>query len=387
VTAVAGDSVHGRAEAGAPIGIVGGYGAVGRATARLLSARGRGELRIGGRHPELARRFVDRELGGRAEVAAVDAEDGAGLAAFCADCRLVVNCAGPSYRVLDRVAGAAFAAGADYVDPGGDEPLYRRLADLGEASGRTAVLSAGMMPGLTGLLPRWLAAQGFDRPTRLTAYVGTWDHFTPAAAADYLISIGHGHGAPRAAWRQGGRAPAALEPRRRTELPFFPGRVDVYPYLSPEAERLARALDLVDLSWYHVFDGDATLAVLGRLRGPAGRDLDAAARELARAVELDLFGRRPHQLFVYHLEGETAGRPKALTLVFRGRDTYELSGLVCALAVEAVLGCAVGAGLHYASAALAPGAVDRLRESPAVAAIEVLDADPRDGFALEDGSL
>ncbi|WP_449065129.1 saccharopine dehydrogenase NADP-binding domain-containing protein, partial [Planomonospora algeriensis] len=95
------------------IGIVGGYGAVGGAAARLLADRG---VRVGGRDLEAARRFVDEELGGRGEARRVDAYDEAALAAFCRGCRVVVNCAGPSYLLLDRVARAAFRAGADYVD-------------------------------------------------------------------------------------------------------------------------------------------------------------------------------------------------------------------------------------------------------------------------------
>ena len=53
----------------------------------------------------------------------LDVEDSLALQAFCSGCRVIVNCAGPSCHIRDRVARAAFRAGADYVDPGGDEPL------------------------------------------------------------------------------------------------------------------------------------------------------------------------------------------------------------------------------------------------------------------------
>src|SRR5690606_21360022 len=61
------------------------------------------------------------------EVAEVDVGRPDLLAAFCAGCRVVVNCAGPAYQTGPRLAAAARAAGSCYVDPGGDDALRRRL--------------------------------------------------------------------------------------------------------------------------------------------------------------------------------------------------------------------------------------------------------------------
>jgi hypothetical protein len=66
----------------------------------------------------------------------VDLNDPAQLAAFCDGCRIVVNCAGPTYRILDTVARAAFAAGADYVDIGGELVAKDALTRRDVATGR-----------------------------------------------------------------------------------------------------------------------------------------------------------------------------------------------------------------------------------------------------------
>jgi hypothetical protein len=378
--------------ADAPVGIVGGYGAVGRAAARLLKAWRVGPLRIGGRRVDLARRFVQDELGPIASPAAVDVEDPADLAEFCTGCRVVVNCTGPSYRLVDRVALAAFAAGADYVDPGGDAPVHRRLVGVDLASaGRTAVLTAGLMPGLTGLLPVWLSRQGFDRATRLTAYVGLVDHLTPAGAGDYLLSLGDGHGEAQAAWRNGARVSRALEPLTEVELPMFPGRVTAYPYLSAESERLARSLGLDEVRWYNVFDGGGQiLAALSRLRGAmvGEGDLDVAAAKLVQAAELDLFGRTPYQLLVFQLDGEADHRPRIRTLVMRGNDTYGLTGAVTAIAVAAVLNGEVAPGLYFAADALDPGTVvERLRSVPAVRTLKIMEGPAEGDHEVEEGAV
>jgi hypothetical protein len=371
-------------------GIVGGYGAVGQATVRLLQTWGGVRLRIGGRHPARAEELNQSALGGYGETFALDIYDPASLDRFCAGCQIVVNCAGPSYRVLDRVALAAFAAGANYVDPGGDEPLYARLAGLGLGEqGRVAILTAGMMPGLSGLLPRWLARQGFERVRQLTAYVGGRGRLTPTGAADYLLSLASATSDSLAAWRDGAKVARALEPLTDVELPFFPPGVTAYPFLSAETARLARELGLRDASWYNVFEGGHMLAALGRLQGATTdrEDLSAAVSELSQAAELDLFGRDSYQLFVLHMDGDANGCPIRRTVMLRVTDAHALTGTVNALAVLAVLRGEVAAGLHFAAEALDPNLVEYLRSTPAVTSMELTDASPETAVAVEEGEL
>lgn len=359
------------------IGIVGGYGGVGAAAASLLHRWGQGPLRLGGRRQELARAFVADQLDGAGEALAVDVTDAASLARFCAGCDIVVNCAGPSYRVLDTVAVAAFAAGAHYVDPGGDEPVYRRLVTRDVArDGHVAVLNAGLMPGLTGLLPLWLA-RDFDKVTGLLAHVGVVDRLTPAGAGDYLLSLGGGHGEAKACWWRGRRVAGTLEVMADVELPFFPGRVSAYPYLSRETERMATSLSLSELTWYNVFDGGGHMvAALGRLQGAMAGvgDLDAAAAQLCRAAALDMFARSPYQRLVFALDGQRDGTPHSRTLVLHGADTYGLTGGMTAMVTAAVRGGTVSAGLRYMMDAVDPGTVvAALPDLPGFVGMEIID--------------
>jgi hypothetical protein len=316
---------------------------------------------------------VENDLAGEGEAIAVNAQDRDALVRFSSACRVVLNCAGPTFRVKDRVARAAFVAGADYVDVAGDDILYNLLA-VAEQDVRASVLAAGMLPGLSGLLPQHLARQGFTSASRLTAFAGGRDRFSTAAAADYWSTLGQGWGDPGAVWRDGGRIPRALTPLRDIELPFFPGRVSAHPYLSAESQRMAEALGLVEARWYTVFDGDHVPAALARLQARPDGDLMAAGEELRRAAELDLFGRDPYQLFVLSLEGEGAGKRLVRTLVLWGSNASELTGTVAAAATLAVSRGEIPPGLHRAAEVLDPGAcVDRLSETPAVTTLEVLE--------------
>jgi hypothetical protein len=295
--------------------------------------------------------------------------------------------------VLDRVARPALAVGADYVDPGGDEPLLRRLAPLGiEREGRCAVLTAGMMPGLSSLIPRWLATDGFDSVTGLTAYVGTLDHLSPASAADYLLSLASGtHGEAKAAWIDGVRVSAALQALPEATLPFFPARVNAYPYLSAETDRLARALGLREVRWFNVFDGSHMLDALGRLQQVDSGDpaaLAAAAATLSEAAELDLFGRDPYQLMVFQLDGSDAEGPGTWSLVLRAGSTYELTGAVAAGAALAVLRGQVPPGARFADEVLDPAAVPEIVSASRSVTLFERFAEPLElEVAVEEGAL
>jgi hypothetical protein len=340
---------------GGAVAVVGGYGGAGEAAARQLDRWGIGPLRLGGRDGGRATALA-KSLTGPATCGTVDAADPASLDRFCAGAAVVLNCAGPAYRIGDRVAAAACRAGAGYVDAAGDELVTGRS----RPAGWSAVISAGLLPGLSGLLPRWAAAAMPGRVTRLLGYAGGRDRFTAAAAADYLATA-DGFGEPRAAWRHGARAPRALAPLVAATLPFFPEPVSAQPYLSSETERMARDLGIDEVDWYSVFAGQRVLAVL--------RQSGADPERLRLAAELDLFGRSAYHLLVLELTGAVTR-----TVVLRGTGASALTGSVAAVAVRAVLSGAVPPGVHHAAEVLDPAAsIALLAGVPAVLGLATHD--------------
>ena len=102
------------------IGIAGAYGATGSLVVNRLAATTEHELLLGGRSAERGTQLAAK-LGDRASARAVDVMNPASLAAFCDACDLLVNCAGPSHLVLDRVARVAVERRTGLVDVGGAE--------------------------------------------------------------------------------------------------------------------------------------------------------------------------------------------------------------------------------------------------------------------------
>jgi hypothetical protein len=359
------------------IGVLGASGAVGRAAVRELRALGHTGLRLGGRTESALRAVAGEAPDGHDETVRADADAPDSLRAFTEGCDIVLNCVGPTYRLRATVAFAALAAGAHCVDVAGDDPAAEDLLKAGDPArdSLTVVLSAGALPGLSSLLPRWLAGPGLDTAAALTAYCGGLEHCSTTVAHDLMLSLSSGgadgaaYGEALAAVRNGRRAPRALRTDEDTEHEAFPGRVAVQPYLSGESERLATDLGLDRLDWYNVHPGPAVRALLSLLpaRLAAGDDPDRLAERLMVAADLDLAGRKPYYVMDFVLSGTASGAPATAGLTLRTASSYRLTAAVGALAVDAVLRDEVPAGVHFACDVLDPGTVVRHLRSHAAA--------------------
>jgi saccharopine dehydrogenase-like protein len=152
---------------GAPIAVFGATGEVGRRVCAEL-ARAGAAIAIAGRHAA-ALAALARALP-VAGVHVAEATDEAALARAVAGARVVVNAAGPLRDTAAPVLAAALAAGAHYIDVGGEQAVLRALYERHESAARKAGLVA--LPGagvdcvLGDLAAAWAAAHllGADDP-------------------------------------------------------------------------------------------------------------------------------------------------------------------------------------------------------------------------------
>ncbi|AZC19149.1 saccharopine dehydrogenase NADP-binding domain-containing protein [Pseudomonas sp. CMR5c] len=333
---------------GMSIGLVGAYGSVGRQVALLLADSGR--LRLGGRDRQQAEQ-LNRQLGGRAEVRPLDLWDESSLAAFCSGCGLVINCAGPSYRILDRVARAALAAGADYLDVGGDDPLYERLAGQLPA-GRRVLVSAGMLPGLSGLFAQ-LPARSFQRIDAMRCYAGGLGRLSSTAAEDFLLSLGNGFGQAQMAWSAGRLLRSTAPAEQWLEREWLPvAGVQAYPYLSTEQQRLFADLEVGHGQGFNLFEGGQLAAALRRIQGsaPESRHSPRNIAALVQASALDVAGRQPYQVLAVEIDGLCDGRQHQASAWLRASDGSRLTGSVAAFC--ALHWDRLPEGLYYAARVL-----------------------------------
>ncbi|RNE93661.1 hypothetical protein EBL85_06015 [Marichromatium sp. AB32] len=367
------------------VGLLGASGELGGVAARVLLDGGLDTLRLGARDRRraetLAAELRRRAPGARIETRAVDLTEPASALAFAADCGVLVNCAGPARDTSRHAALAAIAAGVDLVDASA-EPGIAALFE--RAPARTALLGAGLQPGLTGLLPRWLAGRGFARVTRLRSYLRVFDRFTATAATDFLHATDAGC-LPLAAWRSGPRG-GALARRSAVELPFFDAPATLLPYLDQEAMALAGALGLEHGDWFSVVSAPQVLDAFDR--APA-LEPEAARAALERASALDLLGRRPRIQLLVELAGrDPAGRALTRCALVDGVGNATVSGTLIALATGALVDGALTPGAGFAALALDPEAMlAGLRAQRAIEPPQWLDGGVEDLAVTEEGAL
>ena len=320
------------------IGIIGAAGRVGQTVVQTLAGIKGIDLILAGR------RLPDPNAGGMtarcAESVQLDLYDDGALKRFLEGLDMVINCAGPSLAVGDRIAFAALLSGADYLDPGGYDPLAQSLEKLHNRAidtNRTLLFNAGLLPGMSALLPAYLVGKYTDRPTRLECiYVGT-DRWTPASAEDIIDSLGD-FGVPR--------PPTYIDKGKPTSVKFsaslqrfdIGGDVGVVPtamMYTEELARLAAECNIPTVLAWGANHGRASGLVLalskfgGLHRGRRRRRL--ATGLLVWASRFDARNTNPDFIILCKLEGQRQGHSVSISARAAFGDTYLATGRIAGL--------------------------------------------------------
>ncbi|MFV1478372.1 hypothetical protein [Serratia marcescens] len=295
------------------IGILGGFGAVGREVARILHRWGETSLRVGGRHPQPV---------SWAQSCYVDVSDEESLMAFATDCRLIVNCAAPSARLSQQVANRLHAAGIPLVDAGGIDCPAALKPQVGQHP-VSALFAAGALPGLSGILPVWLA-RTLERVDALHCWFGVFDRFTPGGAEDYLEGVLRTPASPHSL------------PRRQSNviLPFFPRPVLLQPYEDEESRRVTEQLEIRYSRWYLALDGEHLARALETARV---LPREAAIQAVVEGATLDVAGRHKWVNFLIQVDGVRQGASTTLTLLLRAPGIAQLTAACAATCAKWLL--------------------------------------------------
>lgn len=169
--------------------VIGGYGHVGGRICGLLGGRFPGNVYAAGRSAEKAEKFAGG-FEGKVKPLRLDISEGIGKR-LLAEARLVIMCMDQKNAALPK---SVLSSGTHYLDVSANGSSLMELERLGGTardSGATAVLSAGLAPGLTNLLAQ-RAVMSLDKTEgiAISIMLGLGDDHGKAAVEWMLDSIG-----------------------------------------------------------------------------------------------------------------------------------------------------------------------------------------------------
>jgi len=355
------DSPDRDAEATTTIAILGAYGATGSVVAAELSRRCDAELRLGGRDLAKANELA-AGLDGLSSTDRVDVADDRSLGQFIAGADLVVNCAGPSAELGDRVARAAVEAGCAYVDPGGDVSTFIELdreTDALAKSRRPAIIHAGWIPGLTGVLTAFAVERAREQVATIDSVelvYGDRSSWSRTGFTD-IMATAWGPNALGAYDRGRWGLPPRLGVRRVRLPPPFGSQIVFAAYLA-ELRTLGAAERGAKVACYlapMLGAGKAAAYARASILFPFAPAKAAELLEKAYAAASER--EEPGGILAVKVIGAGPdGRHEVRAAVIENRN-YWITGLTCAIAAQMVAGGRVESnGLRYLAEAVDPTA-------------------------------
>lgn len=327
-----------------PVLILGGHGRVGYEVLRYLIDHTSAPIQLASRSNPASDHLDLAEHAHRLQGIALDVHDADALQVAVGNARLVIACIGPSGVIGDRVAKACARAAVPLVDAGGYDPLLKALEqeERDTPAKVPLIISVGLMPGLTGLFPRYVMEQtAHGRGVkRLESYCIGRDAWTYNSAWDIVHSLGDfGQNRGFPIIRDGQHQTVGFFKATR-KVRFEGNAKPVTTMLMPSEElaRLARQANVAEARAYGSNVGPRAAwvcglaKVLGAYRTPRG--IERAARWLVRASEADMKRLPPiYQLNVNveYVDGEQ------VSATLQIEDTYRATGAVVAFAAREVL--------------------------------------------------
>jgi saccharopine dehydrogenase-like NADP-dependent oxidoreductase len=320
-------------------GVIGAYGRVGLECVQSLVETTDNLVVVGGRdRQKLEAHF--KNMGERISMQPVDVDDREALDRFCAGCDIVINCAGPSGRILDKVACAAIGNNSHYVDPSGNAKLYSALdqkkAEI-ERKALTLLIYAGLNPGVSGLLPASVAMREFDVADRIDIFHAGGGEMTFNSAYDVIESITDGSTESMVHF-ENGKKKKGLAPLNNYRLPDPVGMVNAYPVFSQELMAVIDRCNLKSARCYSAFMGMATprtLFEIGVTKQYETEEQKArSARLLVNALKEDIGEKKPCFMIHVKARGKRNRADREVLATLSAKNGYKALGVVVAIAAR-----------------------------------------------------
>jgi saccharopine dehydrogenase (NAD+, L-lysine-forming) len=240
------------------IGVIGATGKAGRGVIDILGKETEHFIVLGGRKEEVLDQLA-RTLNGQVKVMYVDVYEEKTLLSFCEECDALINCAGPSSKILGRIAKACIEKNCLYVDTSGDKAMYQKIKqEINKKEDALCVLSAGIYPGLTEIFADYIAKQ-YDSIHTLKEYFRGNSELSFNAAYDLVSSMENKEGAGMSYCKQGVVTKLTLDSSSSKHLPNSTEAVMILPLISEEFLQIVKTNQIEEGYFYNTFPNHDTM--------------------------------------------------------------------------------------------------------------------------------
>ena len=343
------------------VGILGAGGKIGFMAAKALE--GKCAIRGG------SRTYKDcyEEIRGF-EWQQTDLYDRDNLEKFCTGCDVVLNCTGPAGVVKERVAVVCGNMKIPYVDTS-DVIITDTDARMALPRESVYVVGAGYVPGLGGLLVKWMAEKEFDQLNRVKCFQEGRQKFSEIAFTDIVLSALSGSGKGDSYYRKGR---ILREHSLGAISKVMPGAKDpvwMKSFLSDEMADVSEKYHVGELHWMNtVSDKEMMDLVMSSVQLLVTEEREEALKTIQQRAKI--YGEKEQDdekewsQIVMECRGIREGVQKECTLSYEVDREEEACGMVAALAVLHLLEYAVVPGIYRIYDLVSSDEIDRLIQKP-----------------------
>lgn len=320
------------------IGVIGGYGDIGRQVIQLLTKRGYKDITIGSRR---------QNMKGAVPWTYVDIEKEESLYPFMSRHFIVINTAGPSSMLSLKAAKCALKAGCHYIDCGYAPEMDRLSA---EDTSQSILYHMGSVPGFSELLPL-VFQDDFAQVQNVRHFYSITGTFTRTAAMDFVAGIFKGNG--------GMPLGAADKIPELTELQQYYSHAErILPYQNHHTAQVQKRMNGGEAQWYHVICGSNINAFYKELLKKYFQDRETLAEELCQAAQRDCRLLPSQVTFLIEMEGiNHKGESRKNSYYLQAPGQSVLSAAFCTGVCECLLEGSVKPGIGWIDKLINPAAV------------------------------
>jgi len=301
------------------IGILGAYGAVGIWATRFIRNNSNYRLRIGGRNIDKAPLELRTEWSD-AEWTKVDISDKESIERFMDGCKILLDCA--------KLSEAQVALMDDIAEKKNVPVLHLGIAGFHRKPSKVSIVyGAGCIPGLSGLIPQYLA-QKFDHVSSLEFYYGGLGAFSYTAANDFIDSLHNSDNRTMVYWKNGKIVPFKESSNDVSEdLKKVIDIKKMFPFFDGEAEAVTRKMKLDEARFHMCLSGERTIEIMNSARHQYKQNPDETIKKLCTASKLDTFGIKENTFYLCLMEGEKNGVPAKFKMTVSGLGPSPMTGV------------------------------------------------------------